>query len=130
MTETIAGSLLFLRLESAAGRKRRGPGKPALQSIPTPLVRCLVALVAPSAVLRASAEIVGRRASLFHTLLLACCDYEEEWAIRVTAPSVAHPSGGAARAASRPTIGQQRRQRAHEVCLWPVAPAVRDQCRV
>src|SRR4051795_12650961 len=93
MTETIAGSLLFLRLESSAGRKRRVPAKPAPQSIPSPLVRHLVAWVAPSALLRASAEIVGRRASLFHILLLACCDYEEEWAIRVTAPSAAHPSG-------------------------------------
>jgi hypothetical protein len=36
----------------------------APQSIPTPLVRCLVAWFAPSAVLRASAGIVGRRASL------------------------------------------------------------------
>jgi hypothetical protein len=50
-------------LESTAGRKRRGPAKPAPQSIPSPLVRRLVAWVAPSAVLRASAEIVGRRAS-------------------------------------------------------------------
>src|SRR3954468_20771972 len=41
-----------------------GPAKPAPQSIPSPLVRRLVAWVAPSAVLRASAEIVGRRASL------------------------------------------------------------------
>src|SRR3954449_2012805 len=103
MTETIAGSLLFLRLESTAGRKRRGPAKPAPQSIPSPLVRRLVAWVAPSAVLRASAEIVGRRASLFHTLLLACCDYEEEWAIRVTAPSAAHPSG----ALHEPQTGQR-----------------------
>ena len=39
-------------------------------------MRCLVALVAPSAVLRASAEIIGRRASLLLTLLLASCDYE------------------------------------------------------
>src|SRR4051794_6135892 len=69
MTETIAGSLLFLRLESTAGRKRRGPAKPAPQSIPSPLVRRLVAWVAPSAVLRASAEIVGRRASPLDTLL-------------------------------------------------------------
>src|SRR4051794_23197960 len=68
MTETIAGSLLFLRLESTAGRKRRGPAKPAPQSIPSPLVRHLVAWVAPSAVLRASAEIVGRRASLTRQL--------------------------------------------------------------
>src|SRR4051794_17908441 len=68
MTETIAGSLLFLRLESTAGRKRRGPAKPAPQSIPSPLVRHLVAWVAPSAVLRASAEIVGRRASLIPQL--------------------------------------------------------------
>src|SRR3954462_4281135 len=69
MTETIAGSLLVLRLESTAGRKRRGPAKPAPQSIPSPLVRRLVAWVAPSAVLRASAEIVGRRASPLDTLL-------------------------------------------------------------
>jgi hypothetical protein len=55
---------LFPRLESAAGRKRRGPAKPAPRSIPSPFVRCLVAWVAPSAVLRASAGIVGRRASL------------------------------------------------------------------
>src|SRR5215208_6680259 len=31
----------FPRLESAAGRKRRGPAKPAPQSIPSPLVRRL-----------------------------------------------------------------------------------------
>src|SRR3954449_3461081 len=129
MTETIAGSLLFLRLESTAGRKRRGPAKPAPQSIPSPLVRNLVAWVAPSAVLRASAEIVGRRASLFHTLLLACCDYEEEWAIRVRLRQPRIPPG-------RCTSPEQANDRAAaaaactRACLWPVAPSVRDQRRV
>src|SRR3954453_20300315 len=102
MTETIAGSLLFLRLESTAGRKRRGPAKPAPQSIPSPLVRHLVAWVAPSAVLRASAEIVGRRASL----------------IRQLAPK----RGQKRRGRKRPRSGRSRRSRTRRHRFAPLGP--------
>jgi hypothetical protein len=65
ITETIAGSLPFsLPWKAPPGGKRRGPAKPIPQSIPSPLTCYLVALVAPSAVLRASDGVIGRRANL------------------------------------------------------------------
>jgi hypothetical protein len=66
----LAFSLAWKAPPGGRGEARR---KLAPQSIPPPLVRCLVAWVAPSAVLRASAGIVGRRASLTRHLTPKTC---------------------------------------------------------
>src|SRR5688500_2495255 len=75
MMEAIVGSLLFsLAWKAPPGGRGEARAKPAPQSIPSPLVRCLVAWVAPSAVLRASVGIVGRRASLNSTPYSETCE--------------------------------------------------------